>query len=384
MKIGYITTTDPRDKRSWSGTHYYMAEALRRAGHDVVLLGPLQPAFTLTIMRIKSRIVSMFSGKRFAYRHSKTLSRAYARMLHKRITPDMDLLIAPAASSPLGMLKTKIPIVYISDSTFALSRNYHIALSGLTNEAVQAGMYLELEAISKAAMVSYPSEWAARSAVHDFGAEREKVKVIPFGANIDEAPQKIPKTGEGKLNLLLVGVSWEHKGGNTAVETLRLLKRKFPDVTLTVCGCTPPRTTRIDGLKIVPFLNKEIPEEKEKLEELYRNASFLILPTRFEAYGIVFCEASAYGVPSIAPETGGTAGAIKDEVNGILVSKDAKAEEYAEAITNIWEDKKRYRELSESSRKLFEDKLNWDAWARTIIKEYQSLNNVRQEVRKAV
>ncbi|HRQ86246.1 MAG TPA: glycosyltransferase, partial [Flavobacteriales bacterium] len=53
------------------------------------------------------------------------------------------------------------------------------------------------------------------------------------------------------------------------------------------------------------FLNKNLPADMARLEHHLRTADFLILPTRFEAYGIVFCEAAAYGLPALASRTGG-------------------------------------------------------------------------------
>lgn len=64
---------------------------------------------------------------------------------------------------------------------------------------------------------------------------------------------------------------------------------------------------------------------------LYRS-HFLILPTEFEAFGIVFCEASAYGMPSIAANVGGVSQPIREGKNGFLLSPNATAEEYAEKI----------------------------------------------------
>jgi glycosyltransferase involved in cell wall biosynthesis len=87
------------------------------------------------------------------------------------------------------------------------------------------------------------------------------------------------------------------------------------------------------------------------------------LPTRAECYGIVFCEASAYGLPVVTTNTGGVSGAVKDGVNGFLLSVDADADEYAIKIMELFSNDEKYYSLVKSSRDLFEKKLNWDAWA---------------------
>jgi hypothetical protein len=51
-------------------------------------------------------------------------------------------------------------------------------------------------------------------------------------------------------------------------------------------------------------LNKTDPGQYETFLSLYRDAHFFIMPSRQEAYGIVYCEAAAFGRPAIAAQTG--------------------------------------------------------------------------------
>ena len=55
-------------------------------------------------------------------------------------------------------------------------------------------------------------------------------------------------------------------------------------------------------LVIIPYLDKSQPEHfgKDFCKIFAGSSFFLVLPTEFDAFGIVFCEASAYAVPSIA------------------------------------------------------------------------------------
>ena len=92
-------------------------------------------------------------------------------------------------------------------------------------------------------------------------------------------------------------------------------------------------------------------------------SSLLILPTKAECYGIVFCEASAYGLPVIAANTGGVAGAVENNENGVLLPVTANSNDYAKVISEIFSDDKKYYSLVNKSRSLFETLLNWDAWA---------------------
>ena len=85
-----------------------------------------------------------------------------------------------------------------------------------------------------------------------------------------------------------------------------------------------------------------------------------MLPTRAEAFGCVFCEASAYGVPSVAPAVGGVPTAVEDGVNGLLVPARPTPDEIADRVEGLLSDPGAYRALCRSARDRFERELNWD------------------------
>ncbi|MCB4235988.1 glycosyltransferase family 4 protein [Kaistella anthropi] len=105
-------------------------------------------------------------------------------------------------------------------------------------------------------------------------------------------------------------------------------------------------------------MNKNKTEDYERLKQLLSQSHLLFLPTRAECYGIVYCEASAYGLPSIATATGGVTSIVKDGVNGFALPENAGAEEYAEKIAEILSPEQ-LSVLSESSRKRYEEHLTY-------------------------
>ena len=77
IKIGLITALDPNDKRSWSGIHYSMLNALRNEFETVVPLGPLTSKF-LGITRIFNFFIKLFTGKNYNIHHNILRSKFYA------------------------------------------------------------------------------------------------------------------------------------------------------------------------------------------------------------------------------------------------------------------------------------------------------------------
>ena len=55
----------------------------------------------------------------------------------------------------------------------------------------------------------------------------------------------------------------------------------------------------------VGFLNKNIPEQYQKLITIMGRCNLFLLPTKAECAGIVLCEASAFGLPIFTFDTGG-------------------------------------------------------------------------------
>ena len=170
-----------------------------------------------------------------------------------------------------------------------------------------------------------------------------------------------------------LGVDWERKGGPTAFAAVSLLRESGLDARLTVCGCTPPPEYRAEWVRVVPRLDKAIPKEEAALSRLLLGSNFLLLPTRAECYGVAFCEASAHGTPSLAPDTGGVPSAVRDGRNGFLLPHDAPAEAYAARMAEVFRDRRRYLALVESSRAEYEAELNWGAWARRMCEVFASV-----------
>ena len=366
LKIAYVSMSNPLDKKAWSGTHFNMYSALNKHIGQVDIIEPYIPKLPVLFGKILTAL-SQKINKRYNYRHSKWLSKSFGKYYTKKLkSKKYDLIFAPAASCEIAYLKTNIPIIYISDSTIKSSLNYHKALSNLWKFSENESLTIEKRALEKSSIVAMTSPWAMRSVIEDFNIDKQKTIVLPFGANFEETPddsfaknRKLNKT----CKLLFVGVNWENKGGTIAHTILTELLKRGIDAELSICGCTPPEKFLHEKIKVFSFLNKNIKSEREQLYKLFEEATFFIFPTRFEAYGIVCCEASAYGLISLAANTGGVSGVVREGENGFLFDKNNQGSAYVEKIIELLNDEKKYKELSLSSRSTFEKYLNWDAWA---------------------
>ncbi|MFH1502686.1 MAG: glycosyltransferase family 4 protein [Candidatus Eisenbacteria bacterium] len=380
LRVAFLTSTDPLDRGSWSGTPYHMFRALESRGCEVTAIGPLRTPVR-NWLRVYGKLRGAVRPGKYIHGHSAVFARSCARAAGARMAGrTFDAAVAPAASAVIAYLKTDVPIVYVSDATFALLEGYYPDFSDLCAASSRDGHALEALAIANAAAVSYPSAWAARSAERDYGAPGGKLHVMPFGVNFENVPGReevLSRPRSERIELLLVGKQWERKGGDTAVETLLELERMGVDAALTVCGCAPPPGTRHPRLRVVPFLDKNDPHERAELVRLYSTADVLILPTRSECLGMVVAEANAFGLPAFVSATGGLPEVVRDGVNGYALPVEARGGEYARLLRDVWSGGERIRALSEASRNEYETRLNWDSWAGSMCGLFSELSDAR-------
>jgi glycosyltransferase involved in cell wall biosynthesis len=173
--------------------------------------------------------------------------------------------------------------------------------------------------------------WLKRRATHlgvNIAVSRPVAETVPGPAlripNTFRPIYDQPASDEAdREGLLFVGRLVSVKGADLAIEALERLRRRGIDQTLTICGDGPERRAleeqaRRAGLRnSVDFEGWTDPEE---LAMNYRRSKLLLVPSRYEPFGIVALEAIASGCPVVAANTGGLPEAVGD--CGILVAPD--------------------------------------------------------------
>lgn len=364
QKIAFLCDGDPRDKASWSGTMYMMYSNLQKLGYELEWI----PATTYTnkeitlIERIASFHEKIFNRTFNRYQNITKARIASRRTKEKLKNTEFDLLFTSNAINDLAYLNIKQPVVYVNDILYDQHINYYPAYKGLGWYSKKVLRYLEHKALKKCSAVLLPSEWSVERAKSYYKLDSRKVHLLRFGANIDvpSLEEFQPKELTQPISFLFLSVEWERKRGTLALQTIELLAQKGYNVELKVVGCIPPIDSEL--LNVIPFLNKNNPIEYQKLKDILTSSHFLFVPTEAECYGIVFCEASAYGLPSVTTATGGVTSIVKDNINGVALSLNASAKDYANAIEPFLTDKYKYNNLSISSRDRYNTSLNWDVW----------------------
>jgi len=361
LKIAYISSYNSEDANNWSGLGYYISKTLQEHVGDVEYFGSLK--YKNNYKLYYNKIVNKFIYKKnYMYDHTETVGRQYAKQVNEWLKgKSFDLIFSPG-TIPIAYLDTNIPIVFWTDATFASMIDYYF--TNLSEKTIQDGNKMEQEALDRCSLAIYSSDWAADSALNNYKVEANKVKVIPFGANIKKVPEEkdVFKELNDTVKLLFVGKGWDRKGGTLAVESLIELKKMGIDATLTIVGSKPPAEMILPkNVTVFEFLDKNKKEDFNLLYNLYKCADFFLLPTRKECYGVVFCEANSFGLPIITSNTGGISTIVEDGENGYKLPLNSKAKEYALKIKEIIDKPSDYKQLSAKSRKRYDSLLNWNS-----------------------
>ena len=368
-KIVFLSPGDPRDRTQWSGTINAIFVALQnRDGNVRFITGGV-----LELMGRAARKLSSLVGINLQLRYSKPFGWLAGWWASARIwTLKADAIVAVAASNYVAFLRTRRPIIYISDATFAAIERLYPEFRTLPAWLRRDGNDLERRSLRRSSHVIYPSEWARRSAVEDYGVDDRIIHVLPFGPNLSRellGKFRVVKTADfaNSLRILFVAVDWERKNGDLVLEIGRALRRAGLPCELFLVGRIPATVRTGNGINVVGFLDKNDPADLTKLCALYEKADFFIMPTTADAYGIVFSEAQAFGCPSITFDVGGTSTAVLDNETGIVLPLTAKAEDFARRVEQLVRDPSSYETMSRNARRRYEQSANWEAWAETIL-----------------
>ncbi|MEO6915501.1 MAG: glycosyltransferase family 4 protein [Chitinophagaceae bacterium] len=365
MRIAYVSTYNSLDIDQWSGLGYYMCKSLSDQGINVVLINCSVP-FSKWI-KLKARIIKSLFGRVYQVdRDPAHLKRIAALAKRKLADEDYDLVLSPG-SLPISFLQVTKPIIFWTDATYNCLVDFYPGWTNLSKDSLKNGNRAEQLAINKASLVYYTSKWARNNALEVYGADPLKVKEIPFGSNLEgkltelEISQLVVNRSQVKtVNLLFVGVDWKRKGGDLAIRTVELLRKNGIDANLTVIGCSlPVKYENVPFIESFPFISKNTQEGIEKLNFYYKRATFFLLPTRAECFGVVFAEASSFGLPVITSNVGGCTSAVLHGINGFCLNLNNFPEMAREKIMLLLQSSGSYEEFSFNSYRHFRDSLNW-------------------------
>jgi glycosyltransferase involved in cell wall biosynthesis len=372
LRIGFVSIQNAFDVTAWSGIPFQILTEMRAQNVDVEVMSPLSTRAKYLLAPVK--LISKATRQSVTLDHFPLVLRAYARQIESFVRQrSIDVVFSPS-TIPVTLLDCGKPIVIWTDAVFhAMHGYYGEAFGNMTDAAVARGKWQEETALRNCSIAAYASTWALEGASRLTDAS--KLRVLPFGsslpvshtaADIIRFAEEKRSNRKNQCELLFVGVDWERKGGRIAIETAGVLNKAGIQTTLRVVGSRPQGEIP-SFVDVVGFINKSTELGKQNLMELFRSADFLILPTSAEAAGIVFSEASSFGLPSLAYATGGVPDYVRNGVNGVCLAPGSSAMDFAAAIRRMIASPAEYAACCSRAFQEYKERLNWERSVRELV-----------------
>lgn len=362
-KVLFLSQDAPAaDRKCWSGIPFSLYQELKKY-YDI---DTEYVETKCSIIANVKCVVERYIFRRFiSVKMTKAYSKKAKKIVERYLKNQYDYIFCTNNVGAIAEVETNIPIIYFSDCVAANMFEYY--WFGASEKTKKEANNITQKALDNSAKIVLTSNWAKNEALSFYGIDSKKIVVANVGANIETA-DIFPINHDG-INLLFVGVDWERKGAQIAIDCVEWLNKhdETNKYTLHLIGCEPPYEIQSKHVKVYGFLNRNIDDEKELLESIRRISDIFILPTKAECAGIVFCEASAYGIPSITYDTGGIGDYVINDYNGFRLPINSSGEEFGKLIKELIT-RGNLPELKCNARKMYEEKLNW-AKTGEIIKE---------------
>ncbi|MFC2081158.1 glycosyltransferase family 4 protein [Bacteroidota bacterium] len=386
MRIVFVTTYDAQDITEYSGTPFFIKKTFSEKGIELKFINNLLSIDKLSFSRrlryiLYNKVLRGKLGRYISYYQPQNL-KFFARQVKEKLSEiDADIILSPSAI-PIAYLDTNIPIVLWTDATFKVMHNYYGIYKKLSRRTVKDCHLYEKNALKRASLAIFSSEWAANSAIEYYGSDPDEVKVLPYGANIDceRTEDNIKTINENKsksiCKLLFIGQEWYRKGADVAVRIAINMNEKGINTELSIVGCLPPNSLPLpDYIDVHGFIKKSTKEGKNIINNLYAESHFFILPTIADCTPIVFAEANSYGLPVITTNTGGISSIIKDDFNGKMFGTEIDIRFCSDYLIKYFLDYDAYKEFSLKAFNEYKLRLNWESSISKIVAYFKEIIN---------
>jgi len=203
---------------------------------------------------------------------------------------------------------------------------------------------------------------------------KKSIVVIPNAIKINETYNLSPNTSQFVLISRLVF----YKNVQIILKALRIIKKKFPEVTLMIIGDGPYRKTLEElvnslGLEGNVIFKGTIMDEIEK-NKLISSSQALLHPSFYESFGLVILEAFSQKTPAIVSDLKPLSEIVEHNKTGLVVPPHNE-NEWAKTLEFVISHPEETAKMGVMGRKVLEEKYNLDVFWDRISKMYDDVIN---------
>lgn len=222
-----------------------------------------------------------------------------------------------AAYASLARMRRTPSIVSI-DATQTLAREE--ATSALSQLSYGPNIAHDGFVFRAAVAITTTSEWAARDLARHYPDCAAKVHVAPYPVRlIGDATwmdERFARALSRPPRVLFMGGDFPRKGGHDLLEAWAA-DRLFTVASLDLVTDWPLDAARLPpGVRVV----RGVSAGSEAWRALWKDADVFVMPSRHEAFGMVYQEAAAAGLPVVATRVNAVPEIVHDGLTGVLVA----------------------------------------------------------------
>jgi glycosyltransferase involved in cell wall biosynthesis len=372
LNIIIVNHKDPVNINEYSGISYFMNQALRSEFEEITEYNDFEsPGMSDLVLKGNLKNILQPAGNDLTQFVKKNNGKA-------------DYILCQGGNSAIPYYRGNVPIAYWHDSSWnSIWRNYKDNSNYLEPRSFKVfkdnfrNLYLwDKSAMERSDLIVFSSDYVAEACIRNYRISPAKVKVIPFGANILNRPTESELQGllEKKcknevINLTFIGKDWRRKGLVKAYKLVCKLNAIGIASKLNIIGCYPQFEVKMnaDYVNLFGYIDKSNQADRVIFNQVLSDTHFLVHPTSAEPFGIVLCEANAYGVPVIGTNIDGLKTIVNQGVNGFLFKPNKYINEASILIKNMRSDFSRtYPLLFLSTVEQFNSRLNWQTSAKRL------------------
>lgn len=316
MKFVYVCTWDKNKETTFSGTTFFLFEALKNKV-DIqdynVSLNKVQKLinkiFSIRLVKGRIKFIKLFNSfENYVYQKKVNKIKDDVKLLQIGSYGVSDKCFYTYQDLSIDSL------IYFKENKpdlFKYSGFNDVSLRNLEKINIrQKNIY------DNAKCLFTMSEWLRDNLINYTGINANKVYTVGAGININK--NNIVREIKENNKILFVGRDFFRKGGDLVFNAFKILKEKYmKNAELYIAG--PKEWPLGETCEDLYFLGDL---SYEKLSYYFNKCDIFCLPSRFEAYGIVFAEALVYGLPCIGRNEFAMKEFIQDSVNGYLINDD--------------------------------------------------------------
>jgi len=383
---------------------HYLSKALVELGHSVdVISGPPYPELDSRVGLIQIPSLDLYAHpnptRALRFKHLLSLTDFYewwsklsggfgepycfGRRLasyFKRHTPTYDI-VHDNQSLCYGLLELqKQGYCVLATVHHPITRDRDLALDAATSKGHRwlinrwyGFLTMQEQVVQKLAHVITVSSQSRADIVDAFKRPASNIHIIPNGIDTDIF-KPLPHVHRQRWRIITTASSDQPiKGLSILLNALAILREQFPLVQLVVVGkLKEGGNTEVELKKLqlqtaVQFISGI---STEQLVQEYAQASFAVVPSLYEGFGLPAGEALACGVPLICSDGGALPEVVGDAACKV---KAGNVDELAQAMAELLANDELRKELGVAGRLHSLQHLSWQVVAEQLTAHYQTL-----------